>query len=244
MISGLVDVDEFWSNIPVLRVQKPLKRGRLGGVYFWYLCTLMEHKEQKEKLPADLFMQELRSATDPMHKGLEDNTISKKLMSPEVSLTDYAFYLRCMGEVIKTFDELVLPCVSSVVTDFEQRKKHQDIQQDLDFLYANGAEDRETKPFKGFIGNPSLAYALGYAYVIEGSTLGGRVILKQVAPALKLDGPGTRFFTGYGAETGKFWKEYLQHFGVHILRNKLEQEAIQGAIDGFTDIGIHFKNQE
>jgi heme oxygenase (biliverdin-IX-beta and delta-forming) len=202
------------------------------------------HTEQKEKTPADLFMQELRTATDPMHKGLEANKISQKLMSPGVNLTDYAFYLRCMGEVIKTFDEKVLPAVSSVITDSEQRKKYADIQQDLMFLYANGAEKVEAKPFVGFSGNPSLAYALGYAYVIEGSTLGGRVILKQVGPALKLETSGTHFFTGYGADTGKYWKDFLQQFCMHILRNNLQQEAIQGAIDGFTDIGRHFANHD
>lgn len=204
----------------------------------------MEHTYEKDKSPVDLFMNELRTATDPMHKALENNSISKKLMSPGVNLTDYAFYLRCMGEVIKQYDSLVLPAVSAVITDFEQRKKHQDIEKDLEFLYANGAEKRETKPFVGFVGNPGLAYALGYCYVIEGSTLGGRVILKQVAPALNLDNDGTRFFSGYGLETGNFWKNFLQHFGMHILRNNLQQEAIQGAIDGFTDIGRHFKNHE
>lgn len=202
------------------------------------------HTEQKEKTPADIFMQELRSATEPMHKGLEANSISKKLMSPGANLTDYAFYLRCMGEVIKTFDDQILPAVSGVITDSDQRKKYADIQQDLGFLYASGAEKIETKPFTGFTGNRSLAYTLGYCYVIEGSTLGGRVILKQVGPILKLENGGTRFFAGYGAETGTFWKSFMQHFCMHILQNNLQQEAIQGAIDGFTDIGNHFKNHE
>jgi len=203
-----------------------------------------QHTENKEKSPADVFMQELRTATDPMHKALENNKISKKLMSPDITLTDYAFYLNCMGEVMKTFDERVLPAVSSVITDAEQRKKHQDIEADLTFLYANGAEKKSTHIFNGFIGNPSLAYALGYAYVIEGSTLGGRVILKQVAPALKLEENGTRFFAGYGAETGSFWKNFLMNFGMYILRNNQQQEAIQGAIDGFTDIGRHFASHD
>jgi heme oxygenase len=202
-----------------------------------------QHTEQKEKTPADLFMQELRTATDPMHKGLEANKISQALMSPGVNLTDYAFYLRCMGEVISIFDTKVLSAVSSVITDAESRKKRKDIDADLEFLYQQGAEKKETKPFRGFIGNPSLAYALGYCYVIEGSTLGGRVILKQVGPALKLDNGGTQFFGGYGAETGKYWKDFLQNFCTYVLNNNLQQEAIQGAIDGFTDIGMHFAQQ-
>ena len=83
------------------------------------LAGMEQHTDQKEKTPADVFMQELRTSTDPMHKGLEANSISKKLMSPGVNLTDYAFYLRCMGEVIKTFDERSLPAVSGVISDSE-----------------------------------------------------------------------------------------------------------------------------
>lgn len=209
-----------------------------------YICSMEHHSEQKEKSPADLFMQELRTATDPMHKALENNRISKILMSPEITLTDYAFYLNCMGEVIKSFDEKILPAVSTVITDAEQRRKYHAIHADLEFLYAKGAEKRQANKFSGFRGNTSLAYALGYAYVIEGSTLGGRVILKQVAPALQLEEEGTRFFAGYGAETGSFWKNFMMNFGMYVLRNNQQQEAIQGAIDGFTDIGRHFASHD
>jgi len=200
----------------------------------------MEHTEQKEKTPADIFLNELRTATGPMHKALEENEISATLMSPGVSLTDYAFYLRCMGEVMKCYDTVVLPAVSSIVTDAENREKAKDIEQDLEYLYGAGAKKKDTHPFVGFTGNPSLAYALGYAYVIEGSTLGGRVILKHIANALKLEEKGTKFFNGYGAETGRFWKGFLEAFTTNIMENKTQEDAIQGAIDGFSDIGRHF----
>ncbi len=203
-----------------------------------------QHTEQKERTPADEFLQELRVATGPMHKGLEDNKISQSLMKPGVTLTEYAFYLRCMGEVIRAYDELVLPALSSVIPDFERRKKANDIEADLEYLYAHGAEKLETKPFKGFIGNPSLAYALGYAYVIEGSTLGGRVILKHISPALQLQDEGVKFFSGYGAETGRFWKSFLDGFTGNVLSTNSQEEAIKGAIDGFSDIGRHFASHD
>lgn len=187
-----------------------------------------------------MFLNELRTATTPMHKALEENGISKLLMSPGVNLTDYAFYLACMGEVMKVYDDRVLPAVSTVVIDAERRKKAKDIVADLVFLYENGADRKEPKPFVGFVGKASLAYALGYAYVIEGSTLGGRVILKHLNQTLNLGENGTRFFAGYGAETGSFWKGFLQQFCDYIPSNKSEAEAIQGAVDGFSDIGKHF----
>jgi heme oxygenase len=200
----------------------------------------MEHDvKPTEKSPADLFLLELRTATTPMHKALEDNEISKKLMDPGVSLSDYAFYLACMGEVMKMYDEQVLPLISTVITDAEQRKKTAGIDEDLTFLYAQGMDKQPVTAMHSFSASENLSYALGYAYVIEGSTLGGRVILKHINATLGLENQGTRFFAGYGAETGTYWKNFLAGFTAYILENNTQNEAIRGAIDGFSHIGQH-----
>jgi heme oxygenase (biliverdin-IX-beta and delta-forming) len=56
---------------------------------------------------------------------------------------------------------------------------------------------------------PSIAAGLGCAYVLEGSTLGGRHISRFFAegPAAHLP---RRFFAGYGEETGARWREFIQ----------------------------------
>lgn len=199
-----------------------------------------DHVKQAEKTPADLFLLELRTATGPMHKALEDNNISKKLMHPQVSLADYAFYLACMAGVMKVYDDQVLPQIKTIVADAQERKKAEAIARDLEFLYSGGAPKLPVNAFNGWKPGESLSYALGYAYVIEGSTLGGRVILKHINASLGLDAEGTRFFAGYGAETGTYWKNFLQAFTTYILDNKTQQEAIRGGIDGFSHIGQHF----
>jgi len=52
------------------------------------------------------------------------------------------------------------------------------------------------------------AAAFGAVYVVEGATLGGQVIARQVIPALALSPEaGCRFFTGYGAATGDRWRQ-------------------------------------
>lgn len=52
--------------------------------------------------------------------------------------------------------------------------------------------------------------ALGSLYVMEGSTLGGRIIQRHVAQRLGLDGgSGCSYFAGYGAETGRMWRSFL-----------------------------------
>ncbi|MBP0444459.1 biliverdin-producing heme oxygenase [Roseomonas sp. SSH11] len=54
------------------------------------------------------------------------------------------------------------------------------------------------------------AEAMGSLYVMEGSTLGGRVILKAL-DRLGLPGEGGRsYFAGYGDATGAMWRAFLQ----------------------------------
>lgn len=56
----------------------------------------------------------------------------------------------------------------------------------------------------------ALPPLLGAMYVVEGSTLGGQVLARQLAKAgLDLG----RYFTGYGALTGPRWKSFCQLLG-------------------------------
>jgi len=56
---------------------------------------------------------------------------------------------------------------------------------------------------------PSPGEAFGMLYVLEGSTLGGRIIGREVAARLGLDADrGGRFFHGYGARTGAMWQGF------------------------------------
>ena len=68
-----------------------------------------------------------------------------------------------------------------------------------------------------------VAAALGALYVLEGATLGGRVIGRQLHAALGVDPfSGAAFFGGYGDATGPMWKaysaqvtDYVDRFGGH-----------------------------
>lgn len=53
--------------------------------------------------------------------------------------------------------------------------------------------------------------ALGSLYVLEGSTLGGRVIMRQVGAAAWCPPQGLRYFDPYGAETTARWRATLVH---------------------------------
>ena len=54
------------------------------------------------------------------------------------------------------------------------------------------------------------AEALGSLYVMEGSTLGGRVIERHVERCLGFNGEsGCSYFAGYGLNTGRMWRSFL-----------------------------------
>lgn len=53
-------------------------------------------------------------------------------------------------------------------------------------------------------------YVLGARYVVEGSSLGGSGMARQLDVLLGSEASdGRRFFSGYGSETGAVWREYL-----------------------------------
>ena len=77
---------------------------------------------------------------------------------------------------------------------------------------------------------PGPAYAFGFAYVLEGATLGGRVIHKRLR-AIGHSLEGVSFFDAYGPLTGSRWRSFCE-----ILERECagrEAEAVTGACEGF-----------
>jgi heme oxygenase len=85
--------------------------------------------------------------------------------------------------------------------DFEARRKTPALERDVAALGTAPPDDAPLAVPRG------RSEALGFLYVLEGSTLGGRVIDKQ----LRLRGlspDGLSFFQGYGDATGARWKAF------------------------------------
>lgn len=80
----------------------------------------------------------------------------------------------------------------------------------------------------------SLPRALGVAYVLEGSTLGGRYILAKLPPSLAhLRGRATAFLAGYGPETGDRWRGFAAIVARALVRPDDVREAVVGAREAF-----------
>jgi len=177
------------------------------------------------KTEHDIFLAKLRETTLPAHKRLEALPISEAIISPELTKFTYTEYLSLMSAVIRDVEETAFPAVADIIANVESRKKSHMIEADLKQLGSDvRAELHLNKPDGSTI---TPAFAMGMMYVIEGSTLGGRVILKNVEKTLGTDiAQATSYFSGYGERTGSSWKAFLDSFTNWAIANRNKQEEM------------------
>jgi heme oxygenase len=73
----------------------------------------------------------------------------------------------------------------------------------------------------------TIARALGCLYVLEGSTLGARVISKRLAEHLHLrEGSGASFFNAYGESPGRRWLEFKRFVAMHTQAKQIEEVVV------------------
>ena len=87
------------------------------------------------------------------------------------------------------------------------------------------------------------AYALGVAYVIEGSQLGGAMLAKRFHLAAPLGGIASgpapdratayTYLSGYGADTGVLWRRFLVFLDATVQTPAEIEAACRGAVDAF-----------
>ncbi|MBB1285972.1 biliverdin-producing heme oxygenase [Flavisolibacter sp. BT320] len=69
--------------------------------------------------------------------------------------------------------------------------------------------------------------AFGALYVLEGSTLGGKQIAKMLTKNPAIPEGATRFFSGYGDQTGSRWKAFLEVFNQQPQKEEVTAAATE-----------------
>lgn len=185
------------------------------------------------------FLDKLKKQTADAHKNLEKLSVSASILSPNLQIEDYCHYLALMHDVHKSTQEHIFPLLSGVFPDLEERKKTQWIENDLAFLNYKITESNSV--FRDH--DISIPFAIGILYVVEGSSLGGRFILKNVETIPVLSNQsGTSYFAGYGNKTGSYWKQFLSALTEYQQKYNCEDEIIEGAVYAFDCIHNHFLN--
>jgi len=181
------------------------------------------------------FLQKLRSKTSASHSRLELLPISAAIISPKITPKEYAAYVSLMYAIVRDTEEFVFPKVAQIITDIDSRCK-------LSHLNS----DSEAIQFPVHKAKTSLAqqweipFALGILYVVEGSSLGGRVILQNITKTLGYtEENGARYFSGYGNTTGSQWKKFLDMLSDYERDYGQSDQIIAGATFAFDTIYEH-----
>lgn len=191
---------------------------------------------QSKHLPAD-FLKSLRTQTGPYHTKLEEAGLSSRLMDPELTIETYKSILIAFYGFIIPAEKLYYSNPMTIFPRLSLYKRGNLLRQDLLFL---GLSEDDLNNLPQFIGTPfkSEYDILGCLYVLEGSKLGGQMISKHVIDKLKFKNEeGTKFFSAHGAETGQYWKEFIDILSRYAVETMQEEEIIQGAKQTFSDFG-------
>jgi heme oxygenase len=142
-----------------------------------------------------------------------------------------------MHPIISFCETQIFPVIEPVIATAERHKLHL-LDKDLAVLNHSPA----TLLYEPLTPPIDLATALGHMYVIEGSTLGGRMIAKHINKHLGLDeNNGAAFFTGYGNATGPLWQAFMTTFTEYVADTQSEAVVIGAARDTFAAIDEYFK---
>ncbi|SKB98410.1 biliverdin-producing heme oxygenase [Dyadobacter psychrophilus] len=183
----------------------------------------------------ELFIQNLRQQTAVSHKKLEENYLSKMILDERVTLIDYQNYLSALFGVTLGCENFVFPHIQDIITDLNQRYRSQLIAGDL---LATGFTQHQIDALPVYrFAFPSVAGHLGAMYVLEGSTLGGRILYKHINKTLGLTPEnGCAYFWGYGEQTGIMWKSFISSLTQFAIDAGQSAEITEGAVNTFTII--------
>lgn len=152
-----------------------------------------------------MLLERLKTETLPQHRSIE-----AVLPIPSTG-EEYAKRLEGFLGFVEPWEAGVTQALRARPEVIEGRLKAEALREDLRAL---GYSDRQILALPRCENLPSSvteAEALGSMYVMEGSTLGGQFIVRQLRSTLGLGSEATRYFSSYGPEVGKRWQEFRQH---------------------------------
>jgi len=179
-------------------------------------------------------LQRLRAETRPYHDALEQNRFNQELTAGTLTPEATEHFLAKMYGFLKPYENHLRQQPLPPDWQVTQRLRAHLILQDLPA--TDGAAALPLAPnFPALHTWPQL---LGAMYVLEGSTLGGQVITRQLARA----GITARtYFNGYGEQTGPMWKSFCRLLTAAATPEN-EDEIVQSASQTFQQLEAWINN--
>jgi heme oxygenase (biliverdin-IX-beta and delta-forming) len=146
----------------------------------------------------------LRQATRPCHARLEAR------LAPDALTASKDAYRRVLAALYGFYEPLEPRVYPRVFGGGTRRAKAPLLRADLLALGLSPSELAGLPRCAHLPECHGLPAALGIAYVLEGASLGGRLLARRAHERLGLTAAsGARFFHGYGRDTARMWRGFL-----------------------------------
>jgi heme oxygenase len=150
----------------------------------------------------------LRERTRPLHDRVEGDL---DILSFTRSLPRYQALLQRLYGFYAPIEDILVPLTADgriAGITYKDRRKTSKIVHDLRAIAPN-IRLQEIPLCANLPTLNTAEQALGCMYVLEGATLGGQIISRQLRESLGIAAEdGGAFYNGYGGDTGRQWKTF------------------------------------
>lgn len=181
-------------------------------------------------------LKRLKEETAPMHRNIENNEYAKSIMNNSLTMGKYELYLMKFYGFVKPVEERLrerLEAGEGVLAESAGNKRFW-LERDLSAL---GLSEERIAGLPLCTRLPDLSThvkALGCLYVLEGSTLGGQMIIRMLSGYLPIDpAVNGNYFNSYGEQTRERWKAFCNELESAGDSAEAEAEMIEAAKDTF-----------
>ena len=168
----------------------------------------------------------IKTTTAPLHARLEQALFANAIMDGSLTLSDYNKVLRVNYYVHHLLEPLIFIALGERVKqeiELVKRTKLPALEEDMIGsrinLFADGHISVHLPSFD------NEAEALGALYVLEGATLGGQVIIKQLKKNDSFATLPLAYYNVYANKTGVRWKQFLEIINQYEDRERVLQGA-------------------
>lgn len=187
-----------------------------------------------------MLSEKLKEETKQNHQILEKalvgnlKAIRDKEAYVELLKLFYGYFGGLEESIAQNIDPNLLP-------DNAERRKIEFIANDIEALGGEAPAKADGNDLPRI---QSHLEALGALYVIEGSTLGGKIISKMMQQQLGLSGAGLSFFSGYGDSTEQMWNTFKDVLNAQAENPEQEAAVIAAANQTFLKFGDWFAKHQ
>ncbi|UOE52526.1 biliverdin-producing heme oxygenase [Mucilaginibacter sp. SMC90] len=174
----------------------------------------------------------LRDRSAVAHRQLEKIVVSR--LKAIKNKEDYADLLKYFYAYFSRLEQVIEPYLNEdILPDKAKRRNSKFLADDIVSL----GQDLDELPIPVVPEISNVCQALGALYVMEGSVMGGSVIVQMLAKSGITK--GVSFFSGYGPDTGSMWESFVAVLNQNVPASE-QYLVVETAMDTFHCFALSF----